>query len=187
MLKCTVSFTFYASPPSRVIRENMRRRLLFYCRPRHFCSKIASINCAWFVLNCATNFTFCALLMPKISDINLNISLYFEFWAEYSANELCLICADTAHGVVLKILFTGVVNYVDYILEVAKLSIVINKTGFICTFFLMVPHIRHLSVPFMRFKNLRIKSGLFICTIPLLHGWTDQKYAVPSSIRPQTT
>ncbi len=38
----------------------------------------------------------------------------------------------------------------------------------------------------MWFKNLRIKSGLFIRTVWLLQGWTDQKYAIPSSIRSRT-
>ncbi len=54
------------------------------------------------------------------------------------------------------------------------------------SFFKMVPHIWHRLVPFMRFKNLRIKSGPFIRTVWLLHGWMDQKYAVPFSIRPRT-
>ncbi len=39
----------------------------------------------------------------------------------------------------------------------------------------------------MRFENLRIKFGPFIRTVRLLHIWADEKYAVPSSIRPWTT
>ncbi len=54
-------------------------------------------------------------------------------------------------------------------------------------FFKTVLHIWHHSVPFMRFKNLRIKSGTFIRMVRLLHGWTDQKYAIPSLTHPRTT
>ncbi len=95
----------------------------------NFSLKAILLNCAWFVLNCAFNFTICVSPFPKIykkcPGRQSNDSLpTFEFWLENGPIQLCLICAVVL--LIIGLYFTSLTKHYFVILMVSCIMVLSN-------------------------------------------------------------